>query len=198
MKKIIIALLLLLPFSAVASDTSKSWNMSELLASLKTLSEGKQSQRHFTETRQTRLLKKPMVSEGTLTFIPPATFVKTIKTPGEEEATIAGNIVTLKKREEHGYRIDRIALDGHPALEGTLGSFVHLMRGEKAALEKLFTTETSGSEEAWELTLTPRSQEMLEYIQEIRVEGGKGDLSTITYEETNGNQITLQLGAIEQ
>jgi hypothetical protein len=122
----------------------------------------------FTEIRFSALLKEPVIVSGTLGYAGPQTLDRTVTSPYREQTQIRGDAVKVKREREaeRSFSIRRA-----PELQGLLHAFAALLTGDHSLLERSFQISASGTEEKWQLELTPREPRFRKRVRAVEIQG---------------------------
>lgn len=150
----------------------------------------------FTESRQSSLLKEPLVTTGELRFKPPSTLERKVTTPFVERYVIEGDRVTIERPGTDAPRT--LSLGSQPLLANLVETIRALLRGDLRTLARLYRVELAGSRDDWALTLLPSDPAMVEFVASVRVTGHAGMLDEMEVVEPNGDRtVTRFTQAIE-
>jgi Outer membrane lipoprotein carrier protein LolA-like len=125
----------------------------------------------FVEARFSKLLAKPLVVSGELEYLGPDSLARTVKEPFQERTEIKGTTVTVQR----GERTRRFSLNRAPELRTLLDSFAALLGGDRSVLERQFTLDLQGDEQAWKLVMTPKDARVKQRIRDITVTGAANE-----------------------
>jgi hypothetical protein len=126
----------------------------------------------FVEVRFSKLLAKPLVVSGELEYLGPESLARTVKEPFPERTEIKGATVIVKRGSE---RERRFSLQRAPELRTLLDSFAALLGGDRSVLERQFTLELGGDEQAWKLVMVPKNARVKQRIRDITVTGSNNE-----------------------
>lgn len=142
----------------------------------------------FREEKRMQLLAAPLVSEGTLDYLAPGTMIRRTAAPSPSVALIEGP--RLRFRDESGEQ--SLDLDAMPLVRQFIESFMALVAGDRAALERSYSAEfhnpDRGDPARWSLTLRPRGAALARVFREIVLSGAGVILATLTVRETSGDE----------
>jgi hypothetical protein len=144
---------------------------------------------HFHEEKHIALLQAPLVSEGTIHFAPPGRLARHTTRPIASTLLIADNRVQFGDATSK----DSVDLGSNPVARAFVESFVMLLAGDRAGLERYFTLRfspvsgagTPGA--AWRLSLAPRTSPMNKVIKEIALAGEGLTVREMEVRESNGD-----------
>lgn len=145
----------------------------------------------FFELRTSVLFARPAESRGTLTFVPPDRFEKRTEQPIREQLTLAGDTVTISSGEGGTPKVFR--LDGQSAAGAYAEGLRAIVAGDPAPLRRHFELETTGTPQAWQLTLRPRDGSLRRTINRIVVKGAGGRVRLVETSEAGGDVSELTL-----
>lgn len=158
---------------------------------IKSLAQSTLRERTFHETYYSHMLTTPSYKEGTLVSHPPNRLEKHVQVPIEESFIVDGDSLLYKNpsREiSHTF-----SLQEYPALATFIVGLRALFNGDTEQLRQVFVVSISGTLDAWELDLSPRTQNDEDGVDCIRLAGERAYLRTIVIHETNGDRSELQL-----
>jgi outer membrane lipoprotein-sorting protein len=143
----------------------------------------------FREEKHMAMLNAPLVNEGTISFAPPSRFVRHTEKPLASTLLIDGNKLSFGDAEGH----QDVDLGANPVARLFVDSFVMILTGNRAGLEKLFTMrfersgKGAGDTAGWKMTLVPRVAPMNKVVKEISL-GGEGiSIREMELRETSGD-----------
>jgi len=149
----------------------------------------------FREEKHLALLDAPLVNEGTIHFAPPARLARHTERPLASTVLIDGGQLKFGDAEGH----QSLDLGANPVARAFVDSFLLLLAGDKAGLERQFTMRfdqgvhkvsgpskaTDGS--AWKLTLVPRQAPMNKIMKELSLRGQGLVIEEMEMHETSGD-----------
>jgi hypothetical protein len=143
---------------------------------------------HFHEIKHITLLQQPLVSEGSIYFAPPARFARVTEKPIKSTLIVDGNQLSFGNDDSK----ESMNLGANPVAKLFADSFVMLLSGNRAGLEKIFKMELTpvaggkaGNE--WRLALTPRVAPMDKMIKNLEVRGRGLTVDELDVHETSGD-----------
>ncbi len=155
----------------------------------------------YREEKRIALLKRPLQSEGIIQFAAPNLLLRRVERPEPAVMLLAGD--SLQVADASGAR--RIDLQANPIVRQFVLTFVHVLSGDRAALERLyalrFTTADSGSGApaagGWRLELTPRQPELARMIERASLIGKGTVVEQMTLHERNGDATVLTFSDVD-
>ncbi len=187
-------LVLLVGQTAVRAEAAGQLTLSTLLSRFAAMPGLEAS---FHEEKHITLLEVPLVSEGTIHFAPPSKLLRQITAPAKATVLVSDG----QLRFSDGNRSDQVDLDQNPTVRHLVESFIYLLAGDEAALQRIYTTSlTSRPEdgpEAWELVLTPRPAEMQRLLIEVRLRGAGVVLREMRVREASGDQTVTTFSNVD-
>ena len=148
--------------------------------------------RAFVEVRWSPLLKRALVSRGTLEYKGPDALARHVTAPYREDTEIAGDEVRVARE---GRKEQRFSLARAPELRGLLAGFPALLGGDRAALEREFEAAVELGREGWTITLTPRAEQTRKRIARIVIDGRGDEPRCVTADAAGGSASVMLLGA---
>jgi hypothetical protein len=149
----------------------------------------------FVEVRYSKLLDQPIVVKGQLEYHEDGTLVRAVKSPFQERTEIKGESVTVARV---GRSPRTFSLKRAPELRSMLGGFSAVLGGARADLEKDFNIGVTGESSAWQLQLTPKSQQAGKYVRDIVIEGAKSEPRCIIVTQPDNESSVMLVGAASQ
>ena len=151
------------------------------------------------EERRLKLLKEPLVSEGTLYYAPPGRLARHIHTP------FASRLVVLGERVQYGTSSEggEIELGMSPALRSFVEAFRLLLSGDVDGLEGLFAMQwtppgrQNGSASSWHLSLSPKEEPLSEIVRSLEIRGHDGVLSELSIREVSGDRTDMTFSEVD-
>jgi outer membrane lipoprotein-sorting protein len=146
----------------------------------------------FTEEKHISLLKKPLKSEGALYFMAPDKLARHTEKPKRSVILLEGNDLRISD----GKGVRTVDLAKNAAVAALVRSFVHLLRGDRAVLEKDFKVDFTDRGGSWLLELTPKTAPLSNLVTAIRVTGQGLVLSDMTVAEPNGDSTVTRFSEV--
>lgn len=140
----------------------------------------------FVEKKELALLDQPLVTRGTLYFVPPNRLARHTEAPGASTIIIDGDRLLFRDA-AGGEDVD---LASNPLARVFVDNFIVLFNGDLSALRKRYATEFSTDAERWNLTLTPRHAPLDRLIASITLRGDAGGMREMTLLEKAGDRTT--------
>jgi Outer membrane lipoprotein carrier protein LolA-like len=145
----------------------------------------------FTEVHQLAVLERPLQSSGELLYDAPDRLEKRTLQPKPEDLILDHGILTAR----HGGRSRVLALQDYPQIVPFLESIRATLAGDRAALERYFAVQYSGSLDHWVLELTPTGPEVARAVEHIRITGERGAVRSVEIRQTDGDASVLTVGS---
>jgi len=145
----------------------------------------------FVEQQFLSLLKRPVESYGELIYDAPNRLEKRTIEPRAETLVVDGETVTVQR----GRRSHTLDLKTYPQLLPFIESIRATLAGDRAALERVFRLEFTGSEVRWILDLRPLDAQLAKSVAEIRIEGSRDELSRVEIRQPDGDRSLMTLRA---
>jgi hypothetical protein len=140
----------------------------------------------FREEKHLALLTTPLVNEGTLHF---AKGLLARRTTSPVPSIVLVRDGRLEVADRHG-RL-RIDLASEPVVALFVASFVEILAGDEAALERIYDVRFDGgqdADDAWRLALTPRLSPMTKVVSLVEIEGRGKILLRMRVVEVSGDE----------
>ncbi len=143
----------------------------------------------FVERRFMSVLDKPVVSTGEMRFTPPDRLERRTRTPRPELMLLEGDLLTVE-REGRTMSVD---LGQQPQVKVFIDSVRSMLSGNRAALERDYLLQLTGSPDKWQLVLEPRSEAVSELMRRITVAGRGNQIRRIDYLQADGDRVELTI-----
>jgi hypothetical protein len=138
----------------------------------------------FREEKHLAMLDAPLVTVGTIHFAPPQRLARRAESPLQSVLLIDGNQLQFGDAEGR----QSVDLATNPVARLFVDSFVKLLQGDRAGLERYFRVDlVSRAKEGWRITLVPRVSPMDKTIKELVIVGDGVVLREMDVRETNGD-----------
>ncbi len=144
----------------------------------------------FTETQRLAILDRPLQSSGELLYDAPDRLEKRTFKPRAETLTLEHGVLTAHR----GHRTYVMALRDYPQVVPFIESIRATLAGDRAALERLFRVEFTGSLAHWTLLLTPGDATLAGAVRDIRIEGERDAIRIVEIRHGDGDRSLLSIG----
>ncbi len=179
---------LLFPLACLATPTPDTGDATALVASLKRPPPARTA---FAEARFMRVLDKPLVVSGQMSWLGGDRLERRVDAPAKEISTIADGEVT---QEREGRKPRSFSLKRAPQLKLLLDSFVALLGGDASRLGEAFDVSLGRDAGRWMLTLTPRDARLAKQIASLQVYGSGDTPRCLRMNEPDGDVSIDLLG----
>lgn len=176
----IVAIVAIAP-SARAEDTNAPITLDALLEAYRTMG-GLEAK--FREEKHIALLAEPLVSEGTLHYASPSKLARHTLTPTRQSVLLEGE----ELRFFDGTREEVVDLGANAGLRTFVTSFLRLLAGDRAALDRAFRIRFAAKGRGWTIALEPREGSVKRIVQRIELEGEELVLSRMRLVEASGDE----------
>lgn len=160
---------------------------------LQSLTDHTQWQGSFEQTKTLKDLNLQLASTGSFSYADKK-LIWQVKQPITTELTITTDAIVQSQNGKETFRVD--AKD-QPMINSVTNVFLAMFSGQWQQLEPYFEKSISGSQEQWQITLTPRNNNIERFAKMIYLRGGE-QLSNLTLEEANGDETTIVLHITSQ
>lgn len=148
---------------------------------MQALSKVERSETRYREEKHLAMLDLPLLQTGSLSYIAPDRFTRTLDKPQAGSFMVLGDQVTLEKKtgaETHD-------LNRLPMLRAFIASFGATLAGDLSTLEHYYTINFSGGQHDWRLALQPRDSQLAAYITQIDLWGKSDRIRGMEIHQTN-------------
>lgn len=148
----------------------------------------------FVELRDSAMLKAPLRIEGEYRRPDASTLVREVRAPYAETTTLRDGRATIARS---GRSPRTFSLSRAPELAALQASFGALLSGDRAALDRHYRMQASGSRARWTLVMTPKDPAVAKQLRDITLYGQGAELRCIESAPTAGAEVqrTLLAGA---
>jgi outer membrane lipoprotein-sorting protein len=152
---------------------------------------------HYREEKHIALLAQPLVSEGTVHFAPPRRIARHTTTPSPSSVVYDGSTL----RFGDGTSEQRIDVGASPVVRAFVDSFVDVLAGDRAALDRTFVVDFRAADaahpERWQLSLVPRSPELLGILREVTFAGDGVVVARMVIREASGDEGVTTFSGVD-
>lgn len=177
-----LAVLLLAPGIALASE----WNFEKLMQNL---AEIRSDHAGFVEKKSIAMLDKPVESSGELYYAAPDHLEKRTLKPKPESLAVDGDTLIIERNQQ----IHRLQLQSYPEIAAFIDSIRGTLSGNRAALERNYRINLSGTAEHWMLQLLPIDPKMQKVAKQIRIAGEQNALRSIEIIQADGDSSVMSI-----
>lgn len=142
---------------------------------------------HFVQQKFLRSLPQPLTSRGDFTLAAGRGLLWLLRSPIAQDLRISANGIA-RRGPDGAWQ----ALPQHTGAGRENRLFLSVLAGDTSGLRENFDLSLSGSPEAWQLTLLPRSALLRQIFENIQINGGKL-VDRIELREVQGDRSVLQM-----
>jgi outer membrane lipoprotein-sorting protein len=169
-----------------AAAQAQALDLDRLMAAL---AQGGPGTVRFTEVKSVAILKQPIESRGTLTYVPPTRIERHTESPREERFVIDRDTLVIE-RPAKDVRM-QVRLADYPAVKAFAESIRGTLAGDLGALKRFYRVELDGNWEDWRLILLPSDPALAEFVQRVLIGGSAGAVRRIEILETSGDKSVM-------
>jgi len=147
----------------------------------------------FREEKSLALLETPLVSEGTLYFVPPSRMARITTRPGASALVIDGG--RMSYTDEAG--ASDVDLAGNRVARSMVENFVVLFGGDLAALQERYRVDFGAEGTRWRMQLVPKAAPLSQFIASVELRGLGPKLEKILVREVDGDQTLTRFLRVE-
>jgi hypothetical protein len=143
----------------------------------------------FIEQKFIATLDRPIESSGELRFDAPDHLEQRTLKPRPETLILDSGTLTVDRGKTHR------SMDMHafPQVEPLVESIRATLAGDRAALERLFHLEFTGSATRWTLTLVPLESKVKQLVAQVKIDGVHDQLIKVEIRQTDGDRSLMTL-----
>ncbi len=166
-------------------------NVNELLQQLSKISS---LRARFREEKHMKLLKRPLFAEGVVYFTKPGWIARKTERPEPSMLLLRDGQLTVS--DPSGKHVFDVS--GSPVLRAFVEGFVHVLSGDRAALERDYQVSFEVQQSsAWRLTLRPKSAALMRFLAELSFVGKGATVERMSLRETSGDETQTEFSATE-
>ena len=147
----------------------------------------------FREEKTLALLETPLVSEGTLYFVPPSRLARITTRPGASALVIDGG--RMSYTDEAGE--SDVDLSGNRVARSIVENFIVLFGGDLAALRERYRVEFGAEGTRWHMQLTPKTAPLTQFIASVEMRGVGPELEEMVIREADGDRTVTRFRQVE-
>ena len=147
----------------------------------------------FREEKILALLESPLVSEGTLYFVPPSRMARITTRPGASALVIDGG--RMSYTDEAG--ASDLDLAGNRVARSMVENFVVLFGGDLPALRERYHVEFGSQGLRWRMRLMPKAAPLSQFIASVELRGEGPALEKMTVREADGDRTLTHFLRVE-
>lgn len=150
---------------------------------------------HFTQQKDIKGLKKPLVSGGDFLVAKDKGVIWRTQKPFVAAVAITGKGIWSLQDVKGGPPKRAPIHQGN--LGATMGMIQKVLSGDPGSLGKSFAVESGGGDSAWTLRLAPKDSLLARFIKGISVKGG-AHVDEVEYLEANGDKTRIAFSEVAE
>jgi hypothetical protein len=143
----------------------------------------------FSEKKYLSMLKQPLESSGLLIYDAPDHLEQRTTLPRPQSVVLDHGIVTM----HIGHRERVLRLADYPQLAPLIDSIRATLAGDRAALERVFELDFSGTLERWQLRLEPRDAQLAATLKRIDLQGERDVVYQVDVLQSDGDHSVMSI-----
>jgi hypothetical protein len=143
----------------------------------------------FIEQHFISVLSRPIESSGELRYDAPDRLEKRTLKPHAETLVLKGEELTIERA--HSRRV--MDLHAYPQVLPFVESIRATLAGDRAALERVFRLDFTGSMSRWTLTLVPLDSKIKQSVSQVRIDGTQDQLQKVEIRQKDGDRSLMTL-----
>jgi hypothetical protein len=145
----------------------------------------------FVEEDHLAVLDRPVRSSGELLYDRPDRLEKRTLAPHAASLILEHGSVAIESRG----RKHVVALRDYPQIAPFIESLRATLAGDRHALERIFQVTFEGGLDRWTLTLVPLDAKLQGVVQQIRIEGARDELQSLSILQADGDASVMMIGS---
>ena len=171
---------------AATAEAGEGWGLAQLMHEL---GQVKSASGQFVERKTLHMLTEPLVSSGTLLYVAPDQVQKITVSPKRERFALDGDTLTMEGAD--GSRT--LSVLDYPEIGAFVAGVRATLAGDLPALYRFYAVDLQGSNEAWQLVLTPVEPRLRRLVRSIRILGSGNRIREIETEERDGDRSEMSV-----
>ena len=143
----------------------------------------------FSEKKYLSVLKQPLESSGLLIYDAPDHLEQRTTRPRPQSVVLDHGIVTM----QIGQRRRVLRLADYPQLAPLIDSIRATLAGDRAALERAFELQFSGTLAHWQLRLEPRDAQLAATLKRIDLQGEGDAVREVEVQQSDGDRSVMRI-----
>jgi hypothetical protein len=171
------------PAVLAAEDTAGLDSLMALLA------QRRHGEADFIEKKYLSMLKQPLESSGVLIYQAPDHLEQRTDKPRPQSVVLDQGSVTM----QIGHRRRVLRLADYPQLAPLIDSMRATLAGDRAALERVFEVDFTGTLEHWQLRLAPRDARLAATLKRIDMRGERDAVREVQVQQSDGDRSVMSI-----
>lgn len=148
----------------------------------------------FREEKRIALFRTPLLSSGHVYFTRPGWISRRTERPEASVVLLKDGQLTVT--DPAGRRV--IDVTSSPLLRAFVEGFVHVLSGDRAALDRNYTLQfTAETDQPWRLELRPKLEGLAKLVTLLTFEGHGSGVERMTLREGNGDQTVTEFSEVQ-
>jgi hypothetical protein len=143
----------------------------------------------FSEKKYLSVLKQPLESSGLLIYDAPDHLEQRTTLPRPQSVVLDHGTVTM----HIGHRERVLRLADYPQLAPLIDSIRATLAGDRAALERVFEIDFTGTLEHWQLRLEPRAAPLIATLKRIDMQGQRDAVHEVQVWQSDGDHSVMSI-----
>jgi hypothetical protein len=143
----------------------------------------------FREEKYVSVLKRPVISSGTLVYDAPDHLEQRTLLPHPQSVVLDHGILSMQL----GSRSRTVRLADYPQLAPLIDGIRATLAGDRQALELAFELQFSGTLDHWKLSLTPRDAQISATLTHIELEGERDAVREVRVQQRDGDHSLMHI-----
>jgi outer membrane lipoprotein-sorting protein len=164
----------------------------DLASVLQQLSQIEALSANFREEKRMALLAQPLISEGSLHYERPRKLARHSERPRASSMVLSGDVLTFGDRQ----RSESIGLSSQPALRVLVDTFVSVLAGDRAALERVAEVSLEPTSSGYRIRVVPKDAGVKRLVQSMTFEGQGALLSRMEVLDATGDRTSTTFSRV--
>jgi outer membrane lipoprotein-sorting protein len=147
----------------------------------------------FHEVKTLKLLDTPLESRGTLYFAPPDRMARITREPAETRLVLDGG----RMRFQDAAGANDVDLSQNPVARAFSDNLMVLWRGDRTALEDIYSLDFHSQGSTWTLALSPKHAPLTQFLRSITLHGDGAQMREMEVLESDGDRTQTLFDKID-
>jgi hypothetical protein len=156
---------------------------------LQLLAQRRHREADYTENKYLSMLSHPLESSGELIYDAPDHLEQRSLKPRPQTLVLDHGLVTVQA----GRRRRVLRLEDYPQIAPLIDSMRSILAGDRAALERIFELQFTGTLEHWQLQLTPRDSQLAAHVKRIEMRGERDAVREVQVLQSDGDRSVMSI-----
>ncbi|MGH8232051.1 MAG: LolA-related protein [Steroidobacteraceae bacterium] len=170
--------------AALAADNNADFDQLQQL-----MAQRQHREADYSEKKYLSMVSHPLQSSGQLIYDAPDHLEQRSLKPKPQALVLDHGVVTMQA----GRRRRVLRLEDYPQIAPLIDSMRAILAGDRAALERVFALQFTGTLEHWQLQLTPRDSQLAASVKRIDMQGERDAVREVEVLQSDGDRSVMSI-----